>query len=153
DTAPAAAPAAAAGPLLEQRVALAAGCFAAAAAARQSCGFAADRRIAPQIHQDLALAYEALASVGGRPAPSFPDLVRKEAAALPPGASMLCITSTLDGFLLRAIAEARSRKRPVHVVYVHAGASLSVPDREGVAQLQALGCSFTDAPHPRSAWR
>jgi uncharacterized protein (DUF58 family) len=153
DTAPAAAPAAAAGPLLEQRVALAAGCFAAAAAARQSCGFAADKRIAPQIRQDLALAYEALASVGGRPAPAFPYLVRKEAADLPPGASMLCITSTLDGFLLRAIAEARSRKRPVHVVYVHAGASLSVTDREGAAQLQALGCSFTDAPHPRSAWR
>jgi uncharacterized protein (DUF58 family) len=155
DAAPAAAPADAAQPLLEKGVALAAGFFAAAARGSESCGFASSssgRRIAPAIRPDLTLAYEVLASVGGKPALTFPDLVRKEAAALPLDASMLCITSTLDVPLLRAIAEARSRRRAVHVIYVHARPSLSVADREGASQLQALGCSFTEVPHPRSQW-
>ncbi|UJF32757.1 DUF58 domain-containing protein [Paenibacillus hexagrammi] len=111
-------------PLLEKGIALAAGFFEAAARAGDSCGFASssaqDRRIAPAIRQDLTLAYEALASLGGRLGLSFPDLVRKEAGTLPPDTSMLCITSTLGQDLLRAIAEARSRRRAVHVVYVHA---------------------------------
>ncbi|MBD0382280.1 DUF58 domain-containing protein [Paenibacillus sedimenti] len=154
--APAATPAEAAQPLLEKGVALAAGFFAAAARGRESCGFASSSagagRIAPAIRPDLTLAYEVLASVGGKAALTFPDLVRKEAAALPPDASMLCITSTLDAVLLRAIAEARSRRRAVHVIYVHARPSLSVADREGASQLQALGCSFTEIPHPRNEW-
>ncbi|NEW08102.1 DUF58 domain-containing protein [Paenibacillus sp. SYP-B3998] len=156
DVTPAAAPAEAAQPLLEKGVALAAGFFEAAARGRESCGFASSssgvRRIAPSIRPDLTLAYEVLASVGGKPGLSFPDLVRKEAAALPPDASMLCITSTLDVPLLRAIAEARSRRRSVHVIYVHARPSLSVADREGASQLQALGCSFTEVPHPSRQW-
>ena len=39
----------------------------------------------------------------------------------------------------------------VHVIYVHAKPSLSVAEREGAAQLQAVGCSFTEVPHPRAA--
>ncbi|MEW9702382.1 DUF58 domain-containing protein [Paenibacillus sp. SI8] len=155
DASPAAGPAVAAQPLLEKGVALAAGFFEAAARGRESCGFASSsggRRIAPSIRPDLTLAYEVLASVGGKPGPSFPDLVRNEAAALPPDASMLCITSTLDLALLRAIAEARSRRRAVHVIYVHARPSLSVADREGASQLQVLGCSFTEVPHPAHQW-
>ena len=65
---------------------------------------------------------------------------------------MLCITSTLSTALLHAIADARSKKRAVHVIYVHARSSLPVADREAVSQLQALGCSFTEVPHPRSKW-
>ncbi|HEY1213299.1 MAG TPA: DUF58 domain-containing protein, partial [Bryobacteraceae bacterium] len=156
DATPAAHPAEAAQPLLEKGVALAAGFFEAAARGRESCGFASSsagaKRISPTIRPDLTLAYEVLASVGGKPALPFPDLVRKEAAALPPDASMLCITSTLDAGLLRAYAEARSRRRTVHVIYVHARPSLSVADREGASQLQALGCSFTEVPHPREQW-
>lgn len=155
DAAPAAGPSEAAQPLLEKGVALAAGFFEAAAAGRESCGFASSsgsRRIAPTIRPDLTLAYEVLASVGGKPALSFPDLVRKEAAALPLDASMLCITSTLDLALVRAIADARTKRRSVHVIYVHARPSLSVAEREGASQLQAVGCSFTEVPHPRSQW-
>ncbi|MBP1992278.1 DUF58 domain-containing protein [Paenibacillus eucommiae] len=153
---PGSAGAAASQPLLEQGIALAAAFFEAAAAARESCGFASSsasaQRIAPAIRQDPTLAYEVLASVGGNAAEAFPDLVRKEAAALPPDTSMLCITSTLGPALLHALAEARSRRRSVHVVYVHAGLALSPAEREGVAQLQALGCSCSAAPHPRSEW-
>lgn len=155
DAAPAAGPAEAAQPLLEKGVALAAGFFEAAAGGRESCGFASSAngtRIAPAIRPDLTLAYEVLASVGGKPAMSFPDLVRKEAAALPPGASMLCITSTLDVALVRAIFDARTRRRSVHVIYVHAKPSLSVAEREGASQLQAAGCSFTEVPHPVRQW-
>ncbi|SDO66064.1 Uncharacterized conserved protein, DUF58 family, contains vWF domain [Paenibacillus sp. yr247] len=155
DAAPAAGPAEAARPLLEKGVALAAGFFEAAAGGRESCGFASSsngRRIAPTIRPDLPLAYEVLASVGGKPALSFPDLVRKEAAALPLDASMLCITSTLDLALVRAIADARTRRRSVHVIYVHARPSLSVAEREGASQLQAVGCSFTEVPHPVHQW-
>ncbi|WP_261303903.1 DUF58 domain-containing protein [Paenibacillus andongensis] len=155
DAAPAAGPAEAAQPLLEKGVALAAGFFEAAAAGRESCGFASSsmgRRIAPTIRPDLPLAYEVLASVGGKAALSFPDLVRKEAAALPLDASMLCITSTLDLALVRAIADARTKRRSVHVIYVHARPSLSVAEREGASQLQAVGCSFTEVPHPLSQW-
>ncbi|MEC0268398.1 DUF58 domain-containing protein [Paenibacillus anseongense] len=155
DAAPAAAPAEAAQPLLEKGVALAAGFFEAAAGGRESCGFASSsngKRIAPTIRPDLTLAYEVLASVGGKPAMAFPDLVRKEAAALPPDASMVCITSTLDVALVRAIADARTRRRSVHVIYVHAKPSLSVAEREGASQLQAAGCSFTEVPHPRGQW-
>ncbi|TXK75395.1 DUF58 domain-containing protein [Paenibacillus sp. N3.4] len=86
DAAPNAGLAEAAWPLLEKGVAIAAGFFKAAASGHQSCGFACSsgpRRIAPTIRPDLTLAYEVLASVGGKPALSFPDLVRKEAAALP----------------------------------------------------------------------
>jgi uncharacterized protein (DUF58 family) len=146
----------AAQPLLEQGIALAAAFFEAAATARESCGFASSsagtRRIAPAIRQDLTLAYEVLASVGGKTAMSFPDLVRKEAAVLPPDTSMLCITSALDPALLRALMEAQSRGRYVRVVYVHDGAALSSALREAVLQLQASGCSFTEVPHPRSEW-
>jgi uncharacterized protein (DUF58 family) len=155
DSAPAAGPAEAARPLLEKGVALAAGFFEAAAGGRESCGFASSsgaRRIAPTIRPDLTLAYEVLASVGGKPALSFPDLVRKEAAALPPDTSMLCITSTLDVALVRAVADARIRRRSVHVIYVHAKPSLSVAEREGASQLQAAGCSFTEVPHPVRQW-
>ncbi|WP_310194705.1 DUF58 domain-containing protein [Bacillus sp. 3255] len=155
DAAPAAGPAEAAQPLLEKGVALAAGFFEAAAGGRESCGFASSsggRRIAPTIRPDLTLAYEVLASVGGKPAMTFPDLVRKEAAALPPDASMLCITSTLDVALVRAVADARTRRRSVHVIYVHAKPSLSVAEREGASQLQAAGCSFTEVPHPVRLW-
>jgi len=155
DTTPAAHPAEAARPLLEKGVALAAGFFAAAAGGQESCGFAcssATRRIAPTIRPDLTLAYEVLASVGGKAPHAFPDLVRKEAGALPPDASMLCITSTLEPGLLRALGEARSRRKGVHVVYVHARPSLSVADRELAQQLQALGCSFTEVPHPQERW-
>lgn len=155
DAAPAAGPADAARPLLEKGVALAAGFFEAAAAGRESCGFASSsigRRIAPTIRPDLTLAYEVLASVGGKPALSFPDLVRKEAAALPPDTSMLCITSTLDLALVRAIADARTKRRSVHVIYVHARPSLSIAEREGASQLQAVGCSFTEVPHPHQQW-
>ncbi|WNR45049.1 DUF58 domain-containing protein [Paenibacillus roseipurpureus] len=156
DSAPAAGPAEAAQPLLEKGVALAAGFFEAAASGRESCGFACSssttRRIAPTIRPDLTLAYEVLASVGGKPALPFPDLVRKEAADLPPEASMLCITSTLDTALVRAVADARARRRAVHVIYVHARPSLSVAEREGASQLQAAGCSFTEVPHPQSQW-
>ena len=116
DAAPAAGPAEAAQPLLEKGVALAAGFFEAAAGGRESCGFACSssgtRRIAPTIRPDLTLAYEVLASVGGKPALSFPDLVRKEAADLPLDASMLCITSTLDVALVRAIADAAPSADP-----------------------------------------
>ncbi|MEB4799264.1 hypothetical protein P5G65_35970, partial [Paenibacillus chondroitinus] len=122
---------------------------------RESCGFASSsngKRIAPTIRPDLTLAYEVLASVGDKPAMAFPDLVRKEAAALPPDASMVCITSTLDVALVRAIADARTRRRSVHVIYVHAKPSLSVAEREGASQLQAAGCSFTEVPHPRGQW-
>ncbi|GFZ95615.1 hypothetical protein GCM10008018_47460 [Paenibacillus marchantiophytorum] len=155
DAAPAAGPAEAAQPLLEKGVALAAGFFEAAAGGRESCGFASSsnsRRIAPTIRPDLPLAYEVLASVGGKPALSFPDLVRKEAAALPLDTSMLCITSTLDLALVRAIADSGTRRRSVHVIYVHARPSLSVAEREGASQLQAAGCSFTEVPHPLSQW-
>ncbi|MEC0229611.1 DUF58 domain-containing protein [Paenibacillus alba] len=155
DATPAASPAGAAQPLLEKGVALAAGFFEAAAGRRESCGFASSsnsRRIAPTIRPDLPLAYEVLASVGGKPALSFPDLVRKEAAALPPDTSMLCITSTLDLALVRAIADSGTRRRSVHVIYVHARPSLSVAEREGASQLQAAGCSFTEVPHPLSQW-
>ena len=110
------------------------------------------RRIAPTIRPDLTLAYEVLASVGGKPALSFPDLVRKEAAALPLDASMLCITSTLDLALVRAIADSGTKRRSVHVIYVHARPSLSVAEREGASQLQAVGCSFTEVPHPVREW-
>jgi uncharacterized protein (DUF58 family) len=156
DVTPAAGPAEAAQPLLEKGVALAAGFFEAAASGRESCGFACSssntRRIAPTIRPDLTLAYEVLASVGGKPALSFPDLVRKEAADLPLHASMLCITSTLDVALVRAIADSGTRRRAVHVIYVHARPSLSVAEREGASQLQAAGCSFTEVPHPQSQW-
>ncbi|RTE07983.1 DUF58 domain-containing protein [Paenibacillus whitsoniae] len=156
DTAPAAAPAGAAQPLLEKGIALAAGFFEAAAGAGGSCGFACSssdaRRIAPTIRPDLTLAYDVLASVGGKPALPFPDLVRKEAAALPPDTSMLCITSTLDVALVRAIREARTRRRDVHVIYVHARPSLSVAEREVAAALQAAGSSFTEVPHPPREW-
>ncbi|MNG10467.1 hypothetical protein D3C84_939380 [compost metagenome] len=150
-------PAEAAQPLLEKGIALAAGFFEAAANGRESCGFACSsssaRRIAPTIRPDLTLAYEVLASVGGKPAMSFPDLVRKEAADLPLHASMLCITSTLDMALVRAITDdARARRQSVHVIYVHARPSLSVAEREGASQLQAAGCSFTEVPHPQSQW-
>jgi uncharacterized protein (DUF58 family) len=155
DAAPAA-QAEAAQPLLEKGIALAAAFFEAAASARESCGFAGSsagtRRIAPAVRQDLSLAYEVLASVGGKTAMSFSDLVRKEAAVLPPDTSMLCITSTLDPVLLRALMEARSRGRYVHVVYVHDEAALSAALREAALQLQASGCSFTEVPHPRSEW-
>lgn len=157
DVAPAAGPAEAAQPLLEKGIALAAGFFEAAASGRESCGFAcsssSSRRIAPTIRPDLTLAYEVLASVGGKPAMSFPDLVRKEAADLPLHASMLCITSTLDVALVRAIADSGTRRRAVHVIYVHARPSLSVAEREGASQLQAAGCSFTEVPHPQSQWQ
>jgi uncharacterized protein (DUF58 family) len=141
-------------PLLEHGVALAAAFFEAAASARESCGFACSstRRIAPAIRQDLTLAYEVLASVGGKSALSFPDLVRKEAALLPPDTSMLCITSTVDLALLRALMDARGRARYVHVVCVHGVAGLSAAQREAALQLQAIGCSFTAVPHPRSVW-
>jgi uncharacterized protein (DUF58 family) len=157
DVAPAAGAAEAAQPLLEKSIALAAGFFEAAASGRESCGFACSsssaRRIAPTIRPDLTLAYEVLASVGGKPAMSFPDLVRKEAADLPLHASMLCITSTLDVALVRAIADSGTRRRAVHVIYVHARPSLSVAEREGASLLQAAGCSFTEVPHPQSQWQ
>jgi|GEM_PF-2117110 len=167
DAGPAAAPAEAAGrsaageaesmrALLEKRVALAAGLLEAAAGSRASCGFACSsahpRRIPPAIRPDLTLAYDALASVGGSAAAPFADRVREEAAALPPDTSMLILTSTLDNLLLRALAEARSRRRDVHVVYVHGRSTLPLDEREGAAQLQALGCGFTEVPHPRSEW-
>ncbi|MCD1258808.1 DUF58 domain-containing protein [Paenibacillus athensensis] len=142
--------------LLEKRVALAAGLLEAAAGARTSCGFACSsahpRRIPPAIRPDLTLAYETLASVGGSAAAPFAEWVREEAAALPPDTSMLLLTSTLDGLLLSAIAEARSRRRDVHVIYVHGRSTLPLAEREGAAQLQALGCGFTEVPHPRSEW-
>jgi uncharacterized protein (DUF58 family) len=141
-------------PHLEHGIALAAAFFEAAASARESCGFACSstRRIAPAIRQDLTLAYEVLASVGGKSALSFPDLVRKEAALLPPDTSMLCITSTVDLALLRALMDMRGRARHVHVVCVHGEAGLSAAQREAALQLHAIGCSFTAVPHPRSEW-
>ncbi|SEC52705.1 DUF58 domain-containing protein [Paenibacillus sp. GP183] len=140
--------------LLEHGVALAAAFFEAAASDRESCGFACSstRRIAPAIRQDLTLAYEVLASVGGKSAMSFPDLVRKETALLAPDTSMLCITSTVDSALLRALMEARGRARRVHVICVHDEAGLSAAQREAALQLQALGCSFSAVPQPRSVW-
>jgi uncharacterized protein (DUF58 family) len=156
DAAPAAGQPEASQPLLEKSIALAAGFFEAAAASHTSCGFASSsagaRRIAPTLRQDLTLAYEALARVSGKPAMTFPELLRKESAVLPPDASMVCFTSTLDLGLLRALIEARGKRRHVHVIYVHAKGALSAGEREGAAQLQAMGCSFTEVPHPRGEW-